>query len=105
MAEIKAKQGKKAETARVSTTDAEATVMKMPDGGDRPAYHGQFVSDTASQVIVGVEAVTAGTDMAQLTPMIEPVNDRDGRHPAEWLVDGGYPAHEPLEQAAESTVV
>ena len=49
MAEIKSKQGKKAETARVSTTDAEATVMKMADGGDRPAYNGQFVSDTASQ--------------------------------------------------------
>ena len=105
MAEIKAKQGKKAETARVSTTDAEATVMKIADGGYRPAYNGQFVSDTASHVIVGVEVVTAGTDMAQLTPMIEQVNDRDGPHPAEWLVDGGYPAHEQLEQAAESTVV
>jgi transposase len=105
MAEIKTKQGKKAETARVSTTDAEATVMKMADGGYRPAYNGQFVSDTASHVIVGVEAVTAGTDMAQLTPMLEQVNDRYGQPPAEWLVDGGYPAHEQLEQAAESTVV
>jgi transposase len=105
MAEIKAKQGKPAESARVSTTDAEATVMKMADGGYRPAYNGQFVSDTASHVIVGVEAVTAGTDMAQLTPMIAQVHDRYGQHPAEWLVDGGYPAHEQLEQAAESTVV
>lgn len=105
MAEIKTKQGKKAEAARVSTTDAAATVMKMADGGYRPAYNGQFVSDTASQVIVGVEAATAGTDMAQLTPMIEPVSNRYGQHPAEWLVDGGYPAHEQLEQAAASTIV
>jgi transposase len=105
MAEIKAKQGKTAETARVSTTDAEATVMKMADGGYRPAYNGQFVSDTASPVMVGVEAATAGTDMAQLTPMIEQVMDRYGQHPAEWLVDGGYPAHEQLEAAAAATIV
>ena len=37
MAEIKAKQGKSREQARVSTTDAQATVMKMADGGYRPA--------------------------------------------------------------------
>ncbi|AFL72839.1 transposase [Thiocystis violascens DSM 198] len=105
MAEIKTKQGKKAEAARVSTTDAEATVMTMADGGYRPADNGQFVSDTASHVVVGVEAATAGTDMAQLTPMIEQVNERYGQAPDEWLVDGGYPAHEQLEQAAASTVV
>ena len=33
LAEIKKRQGKKADEARASTTDAEATVMKMGDGG------------------------------------------------------------------------
>jgi hypothetical protein len=42
--------------------------MKMGDGGFRPAYNGQFATDTASQVVVGVEAVAVGTDMGQLTP-------------------------------------
>jgi IS5 family transposase len=37
--------------------------------------------------------------------MIEQVMDRYGPHPAEWLVDGGYPAHEQLEAAATSTRV
>jgi transposase len=105
VAEIKAKQGKNPETARVSTTDAEATVMKMADGGFRPAYNAQFASDTDSQVIVGVAAVVAGTDMGQLLPMIEQVGARYGQDPAEWLVDGGYPAHEQIEGAAERTVV
>jgi transposase len=105
MAEIKAKQGKPREQARVSATDAEATVMKMADGGYRPAYNGQFATDTETQVIVGVEAATVGTDMAQLAPMIEQVAERCGRHPADWLVDGGYPAHEQIEQAAEHTTV
>jgi transposase len=104
MAEIKAKQGKKPDAARVSTTDAEATVMKMPDGGFRPAYNAQFVSDTEAQVVVGVDAVVVGTDMGQLLPMIEQVGARYGQDPAEWLVDGGYPAHEQLDRAAERTV-
>jgi transposase len=105
MAEIKAKQGKKPEAARVSTTDAEATVMKMPDGGFRPAYNAQFASDTETHVVVGVDAVVVGTDMGQLLPMIEQVGERYGQDPAEWLVDGGYPAHEQIEGAAERTVV
>jgi transposase len=105
MAEIKAKQGKSREQARVSTTDAQATVMKMADGGYRPAYNGQFASDTETQVVVGVEAVCVGTDMAQLTPMVAQVETRYGQSPAEWLVDGGYPAHEQIDQAAEHTTV
>jgi hypothetical protein len=43
-------------------TNAGATVMKMGDEGFRPAYNGQFASDTGSQVVVGVDAVTVGTD-------------------------------------------
>ena len=102
---LKEKQGKKAETARASTTDAEATVMKMGDGGFRPAYNAQYATDTESQVIVGVEVVTVGSDMGQLAPMVEQVVERCGDSPEQWLVDGGYPAHEQLDQVAEQTEV
>jgi transposase len=105
LAEIKAKQGKSRAQARASTTDAEATVMKMGDGGFRPAYNGQFATDTASQVVVGVAAVSVGSDMAQLLPMIEQIEARCGQSPEDWLVDGGYPAHEQLDGAAAHTVV
>lgn len=102
---LKAKQGKKPEEARSSTTDAEATVMKMGDGGLRPAYNAQYATDTESQVIVGVEVVTVGSDMGQLVPMVEQVSERCGENPEQWLVDGGYPAHEQLDTVAEKTVV
>jgi transposase len=105
LAEIKARQGKPRAQARASTTDAEATVMKMGDGGFRPAYNAQYATDTASQVIVGVAAVTVGSDMAQLLPMIEQVEARCAKSPRDWLVDGGYPAHDQLDGAtARSTV-
>jgi IS5 family transposase len=77
----------------------------MGDGGFRPAYNGQFTTDTDAQVIVGVEAATVGTDSGQLTPMREQVVERYGKHPEEWLVDGGYATHEQIEQAAPHTTV
>ncbi|MGH8522917.1 MAG: transposase, partial [Gammaproteobacteria bacterium] len=105
LARIKQKQGKKPEDARASSTDAEATVMKMGDGGFRPAYNAQYATDSASQVIVGVEVVTEGHDQGQLAPMVEQVTERCGQSPEEWLVDGGYPGHEQLDAVAEQTEV
>jgi len=103
--QLKAKQGKQPEEARASTTDAEATVMKMGDGGFRPAYNAQYATDTETQVIVGVEVTTAGSDMGQLVQMVAQVTERYGENPEQWLVDGGYPAHEQLDAVAEQTEV
>ena len=80
--------------ARVSTTDADARVMKMADDGYRPAYNGQFATATGSQVIVGVAVPNAGTDLRQLAPMVEQLQRRYGQAPDEVLVDGGYVALE-----------
>jgi transposase len=94
--------------ARVSTTDPEATVMKMADGGFRPAYNVQFSTATASQVIIGVEVTTSGSDMGQLAPGVEQVHDRFGVYPKEVLVDGGFAKHEDIEAvsgAAKGCVV
>ena len=88
LAAIKQRQGKKAADARASTTDADATVMKMGDGGFRPAYNIELGSDTASQIIVGVDVATTDSDMAQMAPMVEQVVRRCGVAPENWLVDG-----------------
>lgn len=103
MAAAKRRNGEKAEDARASTTDADASNMKMGDGGFRPAYNVQLATDCASQVIVGVDAVTAGSDMAQLSPMVEQVAKRLGRTPEQWLVDGGFPAHAQIDAVADKT--
>jgi transposase len=103
--QVKQKQGKQVDEARASTSDVEATVMKMGDGGFRPAYNAQYATDTESQVIVGVAVVTVGSDRGQLVPRVEQVSERCGETPAQWLVDGGYPAHEQLDRVAEHTDV
>ena len=105
LAKIKQQQGKDAGEARASMTDAAASVMKMGDGGFRPAYNAQYATDVESQVIVGAEVVTVGSDLGQLVPMVEQVSARGGSAPDEWLVDGGYPAHGQLDAAAAQTTV
>jgi hypothetical protein len=95
-AEEKSKEEEK-EAVRASTTDPEARVMKMADGGFRPAYNVQLAADVGSQVVVGVEVTNAGSDLQQLGPMREQVEQRYGGPVREWLVDGGYGA---LQQIA-----
>ena len=79
--------------------------MKMGDGGFRPAYNIEFGSDTESQVIVGVDVVTTGSDMGQMAPMVKQVVERCGQAPDDWLVDGGFPAHDQIDAVAQQTRV
>lgn len=84
------KKGKRATEARVSTTDPEARVMKMGDGGWRPAYNIQLATDTESRLIVGVDVTNIGNDGGQLLPMLDQLKKRMGKAPDEYLADGGY---------------
>ncbi len=104
VAAAKKRNGSKAE-ARASTTDADARVMKMGDGGFRPAFNVQFATTCDEQVIVGMDVVNAGSDMAQLSPMVSQVEKRLGQSPDEWLVDGGFPAHGQIDAVAGKTQV
>jgi transposase len=83
--------------ARCSTTDPEATVMKMANGGFNPAYNVQFATDTQTQVIVGVEVLTLGSDQGQMGPMVEQIAGRYDRVPGAMLVDGGFAKHDDIE--------
>jgi len=84
------KDAKSKDKARVSTTDPDARVMKMGDGGYRPAYNVQFATDTATQVIVGVDVDNQGSDANHLPPMIEQIQERYEQKPREVLVDAGF---------------
>lgn len=50
---IKQAQDKQASTAQVSTTDAEASAMKMPDGGFRPAYNARLATAPGQPLPIG----------------------------------------------------
>ncbi len=101
--ERRAKKHKKAtekqKAPRASTTDAEARVMKMADGGYRPAYNGQFASDPQTQVIVAVDLDTSGSDGGLMRPMQEKIAATYGQAPQQYLVDGGFHKIDDIEEA------
>jgi hypothetical protein len=87
--------------ARVSTTDPQARIMKMPNGGFQPAYNAQFATDTATRVIVGVGVTNVGNDYAEMSPMLEQIDARTGVLPRELLVDGGFVKFANIEEMAK----
>jgi transposase len=89
-----------AKEPRVSTTDAEARLMKMPNGGYDPAVNVQLAADVESRAIVGVEVSAEGSDSGGLSaPLREQVEQRTGGKVEEHLLDGGYLRKEDLETA------
>jgi len=86
--------GNKAKEARASSTDPEARLMKMADGGYRPAYNVQFATAADSRVIVGVEVTNAGSDSGQMGPMVRQLEQNFERLPEEYLADGGFSSRE-----------
>lgn len=76
--------------ARVSSTEPGAKVMKMPDGGFRPAHNWQFGIELSNFVITGVDVVNIGSDKAQMEPMVKQVVKRTRQLPKNWLIDGGF---------------
>jgi transposase len=86
--------------ARASTTDPTARIMKMADGGFRPAYNIQVASVPGSQAIVGVQVSTCASDQGQAPAMLAEVERRTGQRPREYLVDGGFTDKATVEHCA-----
>ena len=85
---------------RVSTSDAEARVMKMPNGGFNPAVNVQLAADTHSRAILAVEVSNEGSDNAGLSaPMRRQVEQRTGGKVQQQLIDGGYMRKDDIEAA------
>jgi len=89
---------------RASTTDPDARVMKMADGGFRPAYNCQAATVAQGQIVVAVEPQTTGSDRGLLRPMLDELQRRYRRSPKRHLVDGGFNDQEDIEWAATAGV-
>jgi transposase len=97
--EEKRGNGKKPKEPRASTTDADARVMKMADGGFRPAYNVQVTSAAGKQFVTDVSVSNSGSDRGLMRPMLERQRTRPGGLPKRHLVDGGFGSAEDIEWA------
>jgi transposase len=90
--------------ARVSTTDAQARLMKMGDGGFRPAVNVQLAVDTQSRAIIGLDVCGARSDQGQAESMRQQVEARTGQKVSEHLMDGNFLVLEEMRRAEEAGV-
>jgi transposase len=102
--EEKRPNGKKSKEPRASTTDAEARVMKMADGGFRPAYNVQVASAAGEQIVVAVEVCNTGSDRGLMRPMLERLHAQNGRFPERHLADGGFCSAQDIEWAHDKEI-
>lgn len=93
------------EEARVSSTDPDARVMKMGDGGYRPALNGQFATDVDSLVVLTADVLDVGSDAGQHLPALAKVREMYGVTPTEWLVDGGFPTLAAVEAMPDGCAI
>lgn len=90
---------------RASTTDPEARLMRMPDGGTRPAYNLQLAADPGSRAIVGAAVTQAGNDAGQCGPMRKQVQERADQAVKEQVVDGGYLTLAEIDEAGDKVTM
>jgi transposase len=94
------KQVEQQKEPRASTTDPDARVMKMADGGFRPAYNCQLSTVAGGQIVIVCDVKTVGSDRGLVRPMLDEMKRRYGRWPKRHLVDGGFNKNEDTEWAA-----
>lgn len=99
------KQVARQKEPRASTTDPQARVMKMADGGFRPAYNCQLGTVAEGQIVVDVAVDTTGSDRGLLRPMLERLRQRYESLPRRYLVDGGFHKNDDTEWAAGEGVL
>lgn len=99
-------QGK--DQPRASTTDAQARVMKMADGGYRPGYNVQMATAGSPlggpRSLVGVRVTNLGSDMGSVTPMLDDIERRTGALPNVLLADANHAAHDCIRTCAQRGV-
>ena len=89
------------EKEKVNLTDAEANFMQERHGVIKPAYNCQ-VAATPEQVIVAYDTVCDATDIKQLEPMVEKVEENTGERVEEVKADCGYASEGNYEYAVET---
>ena len=97
-----------AKPARASSTDPEARVMKMGDGGFRPAMNVQMATAGDAmggpRTIVAVAVSNVGSDMGALVPLVAQIERRTGALPDHLLADANHANHDAITALAQRGV-
>jgi transposase len=102
--EQRRKKPRDAKPARASTSDPQARVMKMGDGGYRPAYNVQITTTVEGTHIIGVSVSNGASDRGLLGPAIDGIGRRYGVLPQQVLADGGFDSKADIERLHDGKI-
>jgi transposase len=88
---------RKVKPVRASTSDPQARIMKMGDGGYRPAYNVQITTAVEGAHIIAISVSDQGTDYGLLSSSLDEVERRYEVKPQRMLADGGYYSKDDIE--------
>ena len=87
--------------AQDSFTDPQSRIMKRAGGGFDYSYNAQTAVDETAHIIVAAEVVNTSTDVHQLIPVLQAVQNHTGSSPQQVLADAGYRSEAVMAQLAQ----
>ena len=90
--------------AQENFTDPESRIMKRGSSGYEQCYNPQIAVDEAEQIIVATAVTQSASDVHQLEPLIEQIQETTGQHPDKMLADAGYRSESNLQMLEEKGI-
>src|ERR1700754_419211 len=82
---------------RASTSDPQARIIRMPDGGLRPGFNIQVKTEVQRGLIVGLSVGNNASDRGRLGPAVAEIAGRYDQRPKQLLADSGYDSKADIE--------
>lgn len=90
--------------AQENFTDPDSRIMKRGSKGYEQCYNVQTAVDEAEQIIVATALTQSASDVHQLEPLMEAIQEATGQHPEKVLADAGYRSESNLQRLEEKGI-
>jgi IS5 family transposase len=85
-------------------TDPESRIMKTSNEGYQQCYNAQTAVDAESQIIVATTVTESASDVNQLEPVLDALEENLGEGPEKVLADSGYASESNLKMLEEREI-
>ncbi len=101
---FKRRFGEPEEKAQENFTDPDSRIMKRGASGYAQCYNVQIAVDEAAQIIVAAGVTQSASDVHQLEPLLEQIQETTGQYPDKTLADAGYRSESNLQMLEEKGI-
>jgi transposase len=85
-------------------TDPDSRIMKRGSSGYEQCYNPQIAVDEAEQIIVATTVTQSASDVQELEPVLDQIQETTGQYPDKALADAGYRSEANLQMLEKKGV-